>query len=327
MIIKDKENSIDTICFVGSTLPAGFISSQIDNHNIKCIYLASKELIHSYNFLLSKNPSLKLIFVPTGFLAKTIFLTMVLISIRLNNKKIFFFHECCFPVFDLLLWVIKTRGYFFPQVSMSAWKEINPYSFPKSKTFYLLRLFHLFRKFRFYESPSVHGLGKEYVIAIRSYPSTIVSMPPSFSHELVSKTVEGKLINENKIIFIVGKSSVSDERQAAIVQELVSLAISKGYVCCIKDHPNPRYRVNLEISGVIVIDPYIPVEILKENYYLAVGVSSSSLLRFGARGVSLIKMLDNKLSHDSKSRIKHFDSFVENNINYINTVDEFGLLL
>lgn len=317
-----------SFCIVASTLPVGFISTQVDALRIQRIYVLSKEHEQSYQSLKKQNPALEIARLPSGLLRQSICFLFILARARLTNTNIIFSHECCLPILDLLICTIRPHGFYFPQVTMSGFEEIEPTAFPRDKMYRLIQLLGVIDRFRFYRSPSVGSNDVEYVISICGYPDTITCMDVGYSREAVSRCYSCSGEKTKKILFVAGKSFIADARQAEIFSDLVAAAHAKGYVCHTKDHPNPVYRLNLDIEGAVVIDPLLPVELMDKDYHLAVGVSSTALLGFNERAVSLINMLEEMSQEDRLLCVKHFeDAFPGNRINYIRSLDEFGELL
>lgn len=317
-----------SICIVASTLPVGFIAAQMDTLKVKKIYVLSKAHELSYQRFRKKHPQVEIVRAPSGLLMQSLYFLFVLLKARSSGTQVVFFHECCLPMLDLLLTVIKPRGYYFPQVTMSGFQEIEPGAFPRSRLYRLLGLLGVIDRFRFYRSPAVGDNAIEYVMAIRGYPGSIISKDVGFSREVVSRCYSCGGQKTNKILFIAGKSFVSDASQSTLFQSLIDAAHGQGYVCHIKDHPNPVYRLDLQIDGAVVIDPLLPVELMDKDYHLAVGVSSSALLGFNERAVSLVHMFDDMSPVDKSLCVRHFEeAFPGNKINYIRSLVEFGKLL
>ncbi len=317
-----------SICIVASTLPVGFIAAQMDTLKVKKIYVLSKAHELSYQSFTKKNPQVGIVRVPSGLVLQSLYFLLVLLKARASGTQVVFFHECCLPILDLLLTVIKPRGYYFPQVTMSGFQEIEPAAFPRTRLYRLLGLLGVVDRFRFYRSPAVGDNESEYVMSIRGYPSSITSKDVGFSREVVSRCYSCSGQKTNKILFVAGKSFVSDASQSTLFRSLIDAAHGRGYVCHVKDHPNPVYRLNLQVDGAVVIDPLLPVELMDKDYHLAVGVSSSALLGFNERAVSLVHMFDDMSPDDKRLCVQHFEeAFPGNKINYVRSLVEFGKLL
>lgn len=317
-----------SICIVASTLPVGFIAAQMDTLQVKKIYVLSRAHEQSYQSFRNKNPQVGIVRAPSGLLLQSLYFLFVLLKARMSGTQVVFFHECCLPILDLLLTVIKPRGYYFPQVTMSGFQEVEPAAFPRNRLYRLLGFLGVIDRFRFYRSPAVGDHESEYVMSIRSYPSSITSKDVGYSREVISRCYSCSGQKTNKILFIAGKSFVSDASQSTLFRSLIDAAHGQGYVCHVKDHPNPVYRLNLQVDGAVVIDPLLPVELMDKDYHLAVGVSSSALLGFNERAVSLVHMFDDMSPVDKSLCVNHFEeAFPGNQITYVRSLVEFGKLL
>lgn len=317
-----------SICIVASTLPAGFIASQIDALNINKIIVMNENLALSYRVFNDKHPAIKIVCAPKGLLTLSLFFLNLLICARFQRYSIVFFHECCLTLLDLLIMLVKPSGFYFPQVTMSGWEEIEFSQFPRQKLTFLIRILGFIPRFRFYRFPSIGDNMPEHVMSVRKYPDSIVSKDVAFAREMIAQfnsRIEG---NSKKILFITGKSCVPDAVQIRLYQELIQMANSRGYACSIKDHPNPVYRLNLTADCAIRHDPVLPSELLERDFHLVVGVSSTSLLAYGERSISLVNLIAEMTHEDRALCIDHFEKAApKNKINYIHSVDDFAKLL
>lgn len=324
-VMRHEKNSI---CIVASTLPAGFMSSQFETLAIKKIIAMNGNLALSYRVFKEKDPTINVVCVPRGFVAQSLFFLWQLFWARLNKHSVIFFHECCLTLLDLLLMLIKPSGFYFPQVTMSGWEEIQFEKFPKQKLAYLIQLLGLVHRFRFYRFPAVGDYPPEHVMSVRQYPDSIVSKDVDYVRELISRSSRDFGRNSKKILFIAGKSCVPDMVQSILYEKLIKIAHSRGYACHIKDHPNPIYRLNLAIDYTTSYDPLVPSELLDGDFYLVVGVSSTALLAYDDRSISLVKLLPEMSPNDRALCIDHFfKASPSNKINYIESADEFEELL
>lgn len=318
-----------SFCLVASTLPVGFISNQIKSLRIKRIYVLSKEHQISYQKLKARNPEIKILRIPSSFILQSVWFLFILLQARFSKRRIIFFHECCLPIFDLLVCIVRPVGDYFPQVNMAVHEEIDPNSFPRNKTFLFLRLFRVVDLFKFYRFSPVGGGGSSgNAVSIRSYPETVLTHDVGYSRDVVFGGISYGEIKLNSLLFVTGKSFVADDEQREVLSELVSRAILMGYACEIKDHPNPNLRLNFSFDGAGVMDPHQPVELLDQNYRFVIGLSSTALVNFNDRAVSLLYLFDNMLEQDRSRCVRHFDSlFPGNKINYIHSILDFEELL
>lgn len=319
-----------SIAIVASTLPAAFIASQATVLNIDRIIVMSRDLELSYKTINKRYPRTKIVLAPRGLVFRNLFFLFELIRSRLRGNPVVFFHECCLTPLDLLLMLVKPSGFYFPQVTMNGFEEISYGQFPRQKIVWLIRVLGLVNRFRFYKSPTIGSGPAEYVISAKEYPRTIKSQDVLYSRKLISLAV--KVLNhaptELKILYVTGKSFIDDETQVRYYLSLIDIARSKGYVCHIKDHPNPLYRLNLISDKSVTFDPLMPSELLDEDYKYVVGVSSTALLAYGDRAVSLLNLIKEITPADRDLLVDHFEKALPGNgIKYINTISEFRDLL
>lgn len=317
-----------SVCIVASTLPAGFMASQVEALDIATIIVMNENLALSYKVFKDKHPAIKIVCAPKGLLALSLFFLRKLIWARFHRHSIVFFHECCLTLLDLLLMLVKPSGFHFPQVTMSGWDEIEFSQFPRQKLTILIRILGLVPRFRFHRFPAIGDYMPEHVMSVRKYPNSIISKDVAFVREMIAQSiccVEG---NSKKILFIAGKSCVPDFVQCRLYEELIKIANSHGYACVIKDHPNPVYRLNLSVDCATSYDPLMPSELLNENFNLVVGVSSTSLLAYDERSISLVNLMAEMTPSDRALCINHFEKTAPGNkIKYINSIDDYKKLL
>lgn len=317
-----------SVCIVASTLPAGFMASQVDALDIDKIIVMNGNLELSYQVFKDKHPSIKIVCAPRGFVAQSLFFLIQLLRARLRGQSVVLFHECCLTLLDLLLMLVKPSGFYFPQVTMSGWEEIQFEQFPRQKLTFLIRILGLVPRFRFYRFPAIGDYVPEHVMSVRQYPDSIVSKDVRFVRELIARS-SGRVEGESKkILFIAGKSCVPDAVQIRLYEDLIKIAHSRGYACYIKDHPNPAYRLNLAVDCATSYDPLVPSELLDRDFHLVVGVSSTSLLAYDERSISLVNLMVEMMPDDRALCINHFEKAAPGNkIKYINSVDDFEKLL
>jgi len=317
-----------SICIVASTLPAAFLDSQSKSLDIIEVIVLSANLELSYRVLADRYPTIRVVCAPQGLLAQSVFFVTILLRARFNGNSIVFFHECGITILDLLLVLIKPQGFYFPQVTMGGWDEVRFDQFPRQKLTYLIRALGLIPLFKFYRSSSIGGSEPEYVMSIRNYPKSIVSKDIKFVRNVIEKSKTTAVEKSNKVLFVTGKSCVPDAAQNLLYMKLIKIAHSKGYMCLIKDHPNPVYRLNLAIEGSTSCDPLIPSELMPKDYHLVVGVTSTSLLAYDERSISLVNLMSEMLPEDRAKYVNHFyQAAPDNRIKYISTIDEYTKLL
>jgi len=209
---------------------------------------------------------------------------------------------------------------------MLEWEEISFSQFKKNKITSLIKFLNLANKFTYYRTPDVVNNNKsEYAISIKKYPKSIIAMDLSFTRDIASMAVRKKNINTKNILFITGKSYVQDNIQIMLYLELMDIARSLGYTLSLKDHPNPSYRLNIHHEYALILNPFIPVELLDDDFDIVVGVSSIALLAYGDRAVSLVKMIPEIAATDREACIGSFEilSTSDSKMRFILSANDF----
>lgn len=315
MKIKNH-NDNRNFAFVASTLPIYALDKNIRLWKIKEIFLASEDLFQSYKFLVDRFPEVKIIIIPKDRLFQSFFLFWQFLKIKFSRNKSYFFHECCWVVFDLLVNLLKPRSEFYPQVKMDA-NPINNDYFVKGSFWKKFFIFFWMRKIF-----NCHKLisNDSYCFAIKEYPkSTKVNEISS------RKSIKNHNIKSKKVLLIID-SSFRQVNVMSIMQKIIKLLLVNGYDCEMKDHPRKieRFEIKDEFSDFQVkeINPQMPIELMDDKYCAAIGLYSTALLFFGDRAISIINLL-NEFGSEYEYQKKHFINMPGGNeILYINNVEE-----
>lgn len=293
-----------TCYFISSTLPAKFLEKNLKTTEVSLIFASSKSLAGSMSIFTAK-PKTFLICLPLSKLFRFLSLLLILIILRIIKGKIIFFHECCDPLLDLLILWTKPRGSFYPQVTMSAYEEIPIQRFPSSHVIQFLKLIKHEKYFKYYMSEPLGGEKREYGVSIKTYPSSIDMNDIDRS---LFKSYQRKSAESNKILFLTGTGYCDNEVIKRCYLKVINIALSAGYNCYIKDHPNPSFRLNLEAENCVFLEPSEPSEMLGDDYNFIVGLASTALLQYGDRSISLTELIPElQLSASQKIR-QHFSS-------------------
>jgi hypothetical protein len=301
--------------FVASTLPIHELNKNIKKWEINEIVVASEDLLNSYKFLIENFPNIKLKVLPESSVAKVLFLSWRLFKIKINSNRIYFFHECCWVLLDILISLIRPKGNFYPQVSMIG----NPIQ-EKKYLFKNLKL-RIFTFFWFNQMFNYHKFAEGApCFSLKKYPKSIEK------YTKLNRSNLSRIQITKKILFIVD-IEFRDNTIMIILQDLINLLVFHGYECQIKDHPRASERLNIssqfpEFSSM-KLDSNKPVELLNDDYLCAIGLASVSLLFFGRRAVSILnltKELDTHLYSLRKNFLKDIPG--GDDIRFIDTIDE-----
>lgn len=309
------------VLYVKSTTHAQLIKTISSNNKI--IHYLFEDLNSANAFRVFKNKENdNFIILPNNNLLKFIKLLIILMSLKIQKKKIIFFFECCNFQFDFLINIINCKGYFCPfdlGYRSTMFKIDNFLKFDKINLFkkiYYIILRHVSqKKINFYYRYKFDGIAI-YPINFK-YPKNIKDL--SYKKFLSNRK---KLIFKKKIIFIFHNIFEKNAYKEFRVKfdsdflQLIDFLKKKDVQLYFKDHPNKLNRLNANNHGLINLDNNIPCELLDDDYFLAIGFSSCPLLNFYyGRSVSLIDMYTDHLSarnidiHERffKSWSSHFD--------------------
>jgi hypothetical protein len=329
MTLLETASQKGSIAIVASTLPAGFIVAQVESMGIFKIVVMSSNLELSYRVIREKYPGVQVKLVPRGPLSQIIFFAFMLLRARLSGTRISIFHECCLPHLDLLLMLIRPHGFYFPLSTMSEWEEVSISQFKKAKFTSLLQTLNLDHRFRYFRSPGVGDNKIEYAISAKNYPASIVAKDLSYARGVTTLTARKHEKSSQHILFITSKSFVPDSVQVKMYITLIDISLAMGCLCSIKDHPNPIYRLNISHNSAFVCDPFVPAELLEDDFDLIVGVSSTALLAYGNRSVSLVYMFPEMRKVDLDACINAYDELTapDCKMRYVSTIDDFKELI
>ena len=283
--------------FVASTMPFAFVSNMAKKNTIIHLVLMGKNLHPAYSSIAQNYPNVDISVAPKFFAMHAIYLASCLIKICFLKREIVFFHECCCPILDILIKIIRPNGHYFPMVEMSNTARLSVFdSLSPGKVKSFLRVSFCWRWFIVYEAPPLGNsltLKNDCFLTLKQYPSSIKV------HDIKESRLLSEAINltpimtgRKKIIFLCGVSLFDTSKVISILTLIADHAIKNGFDCYIKDHPNIEFRLGFGYSDMIVIDPKIAVESIDDVFSLAIGVTSNSLSRFGSRSVSIVNLID-----------------------------------
>ena len=286
-----------TTVFVASTMPFAFVCNMANKNTIIDLVLMGKNLYPAYSSIAHNYLNVHIQVAPKFIARHAIYLASCLIKSRLLKREIIFFHECCCPILDILIRIIRPNGHYFPMVEMSNAARLSVFdSFPTGKLKSFLRASFCWRWFIVYEAPPLGnclGLKNNFFLTMKQHPSSIEVHDVKESRlrsEVISLTP--RMTGRKKIIFLCGLSIFNTSKVISILTLIAEHAIKNGFDCYIKDHPNIEFRLGFNYSGMIVIDSKIAVESIDDVFSLAIGVTSNSLSRFGSRSVSIVNLID-----------------------------------
>lgn len=229
---------------------------------------------------------------------------------KTEPQQVDFFHECCNPIFDVFVKLIKPAGDYYPQVTLTSFLRVDYADVRVTRLQKVIRFVGLEGLFNYYRGDLDNNEGHFYVQAMKAYPASIAAHEVSESCSILAATRTGKPLNtgEKKVLLLCGRDVADDLELKRLYSQVVELATSLGATCYLKDHPAMHARLNLLHDSACVIDPAIPLELIEDDFMLVIGVASTGLLHFSTRAVSIIKLLSHGEDDVSVRRIAHLAS-------------------
>ncbi|MEI6750846.1 MAG: hypothetical protein WCM93_16950 [Bacteroidota bacterium] len=318
------------MAYVGSTLPIELLNYYIEEWNIQTIFLTSNKLVPSYTYLIKYHRKVRIKILPKNFLQNIVVLFSSLLKFKVIKYDIYFFHESCWPWFDLFVKLIGARGIFIPQIDNSGRKEVDyKYIEENSRFARILKFMNLHNLFRIYAQFSDGSQKNEFVYSIKIYPKSIKVYDLHYSRELITNRKPKKYAKKSKkIIILSGRDCVDDEILSSVYYKIIDFAEFHNYQTFVKDHPSESGRLNLQDKRIINIDPCLPVELIEDDFAYAIGVASAGLLFFEERAVSIIQVIEGISKDAMEQRKKHLTSIPGGEqIYFLKNIAEFDKLL
>lgn len=286
--------------FAASLLPAGFLVERATALNIGTVVVLNDVHERSYAHVAARVPGLRVERLRGQTIRVAFALARRFAGARMSGEPIMFFHECCWPAFDLLIWLLRPAGSFFPQVTMASFDVAPSGELGTGRRALALRL--LSHAFTIYRAPKNSGMpGYDYFPSFRAYPPSIRIFPvqPRI-HSRGTSCPDGR-----SVIFIGGTEvGIADEPLRGMYTALMQTARQSGWSVFFKDHPLARLSVTLP-DGCVALDAALPIELIDREFTLAVGVASTAILSVGDRKLSLVRTLEAMPQEVQDARTRH----------------------
>lgn len=331
MKVPESDYGVGVTVFVASTMPFAIVRNMAMTNTEMKLVLMAKNLYPAYSYINETFQNISISVLPQYFLKHAIYLAFILTKAALLKRKIVFFHECCCPILDVLIKLIRPNGHYYPIVEMSNAARLSSFKYyPFCKIKYFLQITFLWRWFIVYEAPPVDkSLKNDYFLALKKYPKSIKIHSVKESRSLSVVNLSSlKIQSVKKIIFLCGVSLFDTSKVILILESIAEYALQNGFECYVKDHPNTEFRLGFNYPGLTLLDPKKAVESMDDVYSLAIGITSNSLSLFGERSVSVVNMVDGLSEQDRALAIK----FIKNlpgaeSIKYPDSMDQMFCIL
>lgn len=289
--------------FVGSTIPFRYIAQNAGRLKIETVVCSADRLATTYARALRDLP-IRIVSPGQGRWHQVAVLVRELRSV----DTAIFFHECGWPMLDLLYMLVRPHVQYVTQVSLSGRERVSPWSVPRSER---LRAVLLSPWFDMYRTPLDGGGGYYHVPALRrKYGLSADALLRANAN--IGAQIEAQVPDHpsdpNRAIVIVSRDFIPDNYVTEALLPVLSLLEKLGYSVDIKDHPNPDVRLNLTYPGAESLDAALPVEMVLPQYGVVVGIASTALAETSAsqqRVVSVLRLLPAQFAAELALRMAH----------------------
>jgi hypothetical protein len=286
-MLRQQNYNMKSIAFIASTLPVPLVNKNCDVWNLKEVVFTHEGLVHSFQFLKEKNSKIKFVVCPKGY-KHWVFLFKKLLLAKIYNNNVFFFHECCWFAFDVLIDLLRIKSNFYPQVGLDSFKKIGGVSHNLPKELMVLKILNVENNFSEYIIPMDNDEGEMHVLSKKVYKRSVT----------VHTIEESILLRENRynsykgtknILVLIGREPCPDVIVEDIYSSIIEYFSNRGYSVFVKNHPREEARLSLNLNVKYVeIDPFKPVELLENIYLAVIGCASTGLIGFGPHVYSIL---------------------------------------
>ena len=298
---------------------------------IEKIYVLSKKHKKSYDYFNEiLNTNIEILSLDNFFLKNIKILKIIFFS-RIFSKKIFFFHECSWPTFDLIIKIIKPAGFYFPQVSLDYFERISPskpLSFLKisiTKKFILKTIYPLFEIYTKRED-NHDKLYASVFLKVKKYPKSIKCHPLNYVRNNFTDIQTQKLKTKKEILFLPSTDTISSEELVSTYEEILRSCLDLDFNCHIKSHPNKEFRLDINSYNCTVVESEIPAELIFDRFDYLIGTSSTSLVFFNKISISIVDLFgDMYLSQKTRLHFNGIDNI--NKVLFPNNIQKIINLL
>lgn len=328
-----------SVAYVGSLLPARFLVDYGAALDVRRIVVLTETHRQSFSYVARRLPGVEVVRLGGGTVAGTARLAWQLLVAKMRGRRVVFFHECCWPAFDVLVSLIKPEGLFFPQVTMAGFEPapLREAARAGEDGGVARRLFAAVLGDRFvaFRAPKDHGAGgDDFLVACRQYPPCVKVFPVGYA------PAEGRRPGDRppapdsnaravpRVIFVGGSEPIADDALATIYDRLMRVAHAAGYEVYLKDHPLHRMTVACDVCTEI--DPAMPIDLVDDRFAISIGVASTALFEVGDRKISILEALDD-MPEDAK-RVRRERLFSQHRsdarrIEFVQRLDELEAIL
>ncbi len=297
--------SINQVAFVASTLPFSQLVKCHELLGITQVVCASGAL---HNSFVKGFKNIGLSIDVQSISGNRLSRNLQLLGYLLKTKKAVIFHECCWPDLDLLIIFFRVKTIYLPNVTLASRKKVLVRDIPlKQRVFATLTS----RWFDFYETKDDGGEAY-YSSALKQRYRKIHILPSNSTLEMFGDTKrKEKEVQKLRVLMLSGTDVVPNNVLKELYGQITFRLLSLGIEVHIKDHPNPRARLDWKLDGAQLVDSDLPLESMNLSDYSAyISVASTGLAACAENGkiISVIRLLPKEFNEQLQKRISHLSA-------------------
>jgi hypothetical protein len=286
------------VFFVASTLPLKYIIQNYDKNIL--ILIKNHEIYKAYEFLKKEKKNIELKLLSRSFILRFFNIFFLIIYYKLKNIKFTFFHECCWPEFDIIIKIFNPKSFYIPIVKINHKKFNNKSEQIGYKSILKLKILNFF----FYNLFTIYYHKEKnytFFFSLKKYPPKVIVK----KFKVINKKHR---IKNKKILFIVSREPCDNSETVEIYKKISDMFKIRGYKSYYKDHPNKNARLNVKFLEMCKINPNKPFELIENNFDYLVGSGSTPLSYKGSRSISIIRLIKSYKKITAKLRMEHLKS-------------------
>ena len=227
--------------------------------------------------------------------------------IKICNKKLIIFHECCWLSLDLAILTLNPKGSFYPYYNLESLQKVDNKD-ELSGVGRALFFLGLKGKFNFFQHLADNSVNNYTIYSVRKYPSSVLQ--EIFKQDLLPPLISNG--SEKKVLFLLGTDYVPADALRQTYKSVIVKFVDAGWKVAVKGHPNPQFNDHslYDDKLVSVISSETPAESLCMDYPIAFGCFSTALLKF-SKSISVLGMdyeLPNIMKKEQLKRINYLKS-------------------
>lgn len=312
------------IAFIASTLPLHVLNQNINDWDIGKIYIQGESIYKSTNILRKKYSEVTIKILNNGRYKNNLLLFLAVLEAKIFYRRIYIFHESCWPILDLIIKLIRPIGDYRPHVTLEGLKDASAEDI-KNKIQSAIKRSLLINFFNVKKEINDGGSQESFILipSLKNYPKTIKK------YSLYKDNRISEMSNTKKAVLFVSRELIEDHILVDLYTKIVHILKEHEYTCSLKDHPREGAELGLKLAEFdIVFNRHYPAEMLHlEDHNLAIGLYSTALSSFNGLSISICHLINGYDAEQRELRKLHLESIAPGKVVYPGDWEEFLKLI